>query len=171
MKKLLVKSILLASVLVPLLGAGGLLGHDELSAQTADPLGQTTPSISDDLIGKFVRLTAPGVVIDGGVIESIAGDTLLVASEGIRWSVQGSLLESLSIRESRTARAAVIGAVPGVVLGVLGKYLINKMDCSSNGLDCPPANLATGALVGAGLGSLIGAIAGSMSEHWRDVVP
>jgi len=160
-----------ASAFVPLLMVGGLPGHDQLSAQTASSHAQTPSSITDDLVGKYVRLTAPGVVIDGGVIESIAGDTLLVGSEGIQWSVQASLLESLSIRESRTARAAVIGAVPGAVLGVLGKYLINKMDCPRNGLNCPPANLSTGVLIGAGVGSLIGAIAGSMSEHWRDVIP
>ncbi|MEZ4416134.1 MAG: hypothetical protein R3E10_10265 [Gemmatimonadota bacterium] len=139
-------------------------------AQT-DPSEVTAPITSQIRAGQYVRLTAPGVVIDGGRIEAVAGDTLLVAAEGLQWAVQASLLESMSVRESRVVRSTVIGAVPGAALGVFGKILINKMDCSSNRTDCPPSNLSKGVLIGAGLGSVIGFIVGKTSEHWRQVVP
>ncbi len=160
-----------ARALVLVLAAAGLLTPDETQGQSADPQEGVPPAASQFRVGQFVRLTAPGIVIDGGVIESVGGDTLFVASEGMQWSVQASLLEAISVRESRVVRYTIVGAVPGALVGVLGKILKNKMDCSSRRTNCPPANLHKGALIGGALGSVIGLIIGKTSTHWRQVFP
>ena len=138
-------------------------------AQTSESTPGNPPPASRFQVGQFVRLTAPGIVIDEGVVRSVAGNTLVVASQGMELAVEASLLEAISVRERRWRGPIVKSALPGVLLGVLGKAMFNKMDCRRR--NCPQPGLGKGALIGGALGSAVGLVVALNSTYWRQVFP
>lgn len=64
-------------------------------------------------VGSSIRLTAPGVLVEDGLLTALEPHSVLVAEGDQEWSLPTQSLESLEVKESSSLRL-------GLILGVLG---------------------------------------------------
>lgn len=113
--------------------------------------------------GQSLR-TANVVAIPAGVVR--ISDKAAVSHQLPPMSVQSAFGDSMVTRRSRTLRGAIIGAIVGGVLGGVGGTQLN-FGCAVTGDSCNARAeeikaevtlAAVGALIGAGVGALIGRV-------------
>jgi hypothetical protein len=124
-----------------------------------------------------VRESAPGGQTTFGTLVGVTRDSITLSPRELN-DERAFALASLSEvavsrgRHSRTGRGALIGLITGTVAGVAsGLILCSHEDCESSGGDFAGLATATlglgGALVGTGLGALIGSFV--RTERWENI--
>jgi len=142
-----------------------------LQGQIPEREPRTPPVAGDFQVGQYVRVTAPGIVIDGGLIQSILGDTLFVVSEGLQWSVQTSQIEAIDVRVNKAVGKAVGGFAIGALLGIASEFVLHKGDgCNDRFRECP-ASYGRNILIVGGLGAVIGLVVANTTTYWRQIFP
>ena len=137
---------------------------------SVDLFGQEAPLVAQ---GDRVRVTAPNERVVG-TFAVLKPDTLVVNVESRRLAIPFASVTSLEVsrgQKSRTGRGALIGLGVGVVAGVgTALALCAEGDCNIDGDITGAVALvlgAGGALVGAGIGALIGSQ--TKTDRWETV--
>ena len=136
------------------------------------PFSSAVGQVSELRPGAYVRLRAPGTVAGEaeGVILSRNRDTLVVAYTGAACvAVPIASITHAAVYRGRTRRAGALkGAKWGAGVGLgLGVFNIGFSDCSGEhcGARDNVAGVAAFTAIGAGVGSLVGAVV--RGEHWE----
>jgi hypothetical protein len=120
-----------------------------------------------------LRVRTSGFPIDGR-LERYAGDTLVLDVNGAdSRKLPTTAITELLVRHRQTAHGAVVGAATvGIIFGLLGAAAVGAFCEVPSGCkdDYPTAIIFFGA-VGAGSGALVGAGIGSLTFGWRRVFP
>jgi hypothetical protein len=124
-----------------------------------------------------VRESAASTQTATGTLVRLTRDSITISPRGLR-DERAFALASLSEvtvsrgRHSRTGRGALIGLASGTLAGVSsGLFLCGSVDCDSSGGDFTGIAVVTlglgGALIGTGLGALIGSFI--HTERWESI--
>lgn len=155
--------ILLCTPVVLSPGAGAQSTADASEEQVASLIAALEP-------GERVRLLAPGISIEDGVVVSASMDLLRVLEESQRWEVTPRSVERLSVRRRDTRRTLLAGAIFGAVAGFGMGYFYEKLVCDTGG-GCGSSVIISAGIVGTVLGGGGGAMLGYRSISWRQRFP
>lgn len=120
--------------------------------------------------GERVRLLAPGISIQDGVVVSASVDLLSVLEESQRWEVTPRAVERLLVRERSTYRTLLGGALFGAATGFGMGYFYEKLVCDTGG-GCGSHIIISAGAIGTLLGGGGGAVLGYRSVSWRQRFP
>ena len=170
-----------ALAVLPALAALALAAAQSAAAQV--------PTTRPLAVGSRARVTASALGPDRRVATVLAhrGDTLALRPEGTQDSLALPLAQVTRLEVSRGERGRVrrglaLGLLGGAVLGAAGGYAMYESDpCAGESIESlgclasPPLSRSEEMLVGAGLGGLLGAVAGGVAgalwrtERWERV--
>ena len=143
-------------------------GASSVAAQAIPEL-RDPPAASEFSPGQLVRLTAPGLVIESGLIEAIEGDAIVVSASGQEWSVDTQTLEEVFVQERLVGRYTLVGFFPGLAAGAIAEVFIHKFQCDE---PCTESSAyGRSALIGGLAGAGMGAIIGATTTRWRQLFP
>jgi hypothetical protein len=121
-------------------------------------------------LGDYVRLaSATESPVEGRLVNSV--DTVFLNSAGRRVPITRIAVDSMWVRRNHAGRYALIcGALSGLALQALAKDYAQGISLSD--YSHPKVGAQWGAFaVGAGIGGLLGAVAGSFEHEWQRIYP
>jgi hypothetical protein len=118
--------------------------------------------------GDFVRLAAPGLVVDSAVVLSVTTDSLQVEQRGQSWRLSSRSIQRLDVQRNLARRWTIGGALMGLPLGALAEHFLSQVGC---GNDCEDARHGVGAIRGTLVLGLVGFAIGSVSHRWIPLMP
>ncbi len=160
-------------ILASLLLAAGAGARTPLEGQAGRPLEprRTLSTLGDSA---HLRLLAPGVFVQDGLFLGLESDSVRVADADALLRIGLDEIEGLSVRGSKWRSVALQSAAVGVVAGAMAGFFLGTKACGDvlDGCDrhALGVSLRWGVAFG-GLGALLGGVAGSRLETWRDVFP
>ncbi|MGI9627623.1 MAG: carboxypeptidase regulatory-like domain-containing protein, partial [Longimicrobiales bacterium] len=159
-----------------------LAGVAEATAGPANPTRQLGWDRVE--LGSRVRLTAPGVLVEDGVLTSLEPRSLVVAEGDQGWSLPTESIQSLEVKESSSLRLGLIVGLAGLGTGaILGAKFVSEVGpCTTrpniiNGQQFGEITTCSRVPVGAmavavpmaAMGAGAGLVLGKFALRWRPV--
>lgn len=121
-----------------------------------------------------VRLMAPGVVVDDGLLLGLRSDSVLVADADARFSVGLGEIEALSVEGSLRRGVGLQSGAVALVAGAAAGFFLGYANCGNQFEGCDQhawrVALRWGLVFGTG-GAVAGATIGSRMRRWRQLFP
>ena len=165
-----VRRTLVAAALV--LAPAGVPGP--LSGQAASETGALRRTLLTLGDSARVRLMAPGVVVEGGLLLGLRSDSVLVADADARFTVGLDEIEALAVEGSLWRSVGLQSGAVALVAGAAAGFFLGYANCGNQFEGCDQhawrVALRWGLVFGAG-GAVAGATIGSRMRRWRQVFP
>lgn len=143
------------------------------AAQRTDEGGRLRRALGALPDSARVRLMAPGVIVEDGLLLGLLQDSLLVADADARFSVGLREIEGLSVQGSRARSVALQAGAVGLVAGAAAGFFLGYFHCGDDVQECGHARTVAlrWGLVFGSAGVVVGGVVGSRMQVWREVFP